>query len=102
MNLTENIKHNLEQAKDLLLQYEKKSGNHHRLNIVLEQAMQAINRIDADEKLSTKTGKEYFAGHPTPETEITAIFTEEETKPKKEIKKPKLKNDTIENSWGKV
>jgi hypothetical protein len=50
----------------------------------------------------TKTGKEYFAGHPTPETEITAIFTEEETKPKKEIKKPKLKNDTTQNSWGKV
>lgn len=99
--ITEKLKEYIFNAQVLLSKYEKRNGNHHRLKIILEQAEQAINRIYADEQLQTKSGKEYFDGHPTPETQITAIFAEE-TKPKKEIKKPKLKNDSTENSWGKI
>jgi len=100
--ITEKIKQNLKESKELILEYEKKNANHHRLNIVLEQALQAINRIEADEILNAKNGKEYFEGHPTPETEIKTIFAEEE-KPKKTIKKPRIKkNDRAEDSWTKV
>jgi len=100
--ITEKLKEYILNSQELLSKYEKRNGNHHRLKIILEQAEQAINRIYADEQLQTKSGKEYFAGHPTAETQITAIFAEEEKAPKKEIKKPKVKNDSTENSWGKI
>jgi uncharacterized phage infection (PIP) family protein YhgE len=99
--MTQQIKQKLSEIAELLSQYENRNANHHRLKIIIEQAEQAINRIHADELLSQKSGKEYFQGHPTPETEINVIFLEEEPQPKKEIKKPK-KNDSTENSWGKI